>query len=231
MKHEGNKDFAARLAKACDDHPHAPPANQGRQKWVAENVGVSEEAARKWFKGLSRPRVQVMNKLAEALNVDTAWLSLGITPTQQPKERKATQRKASGAIEVVAGLIELSGGTIAYPDESDPRAEYVHFYAIIDGKHAPFYVALGREIEDEVYEFNLPPQHAELTVLGLIHARPLRPHLIRMPAALVNQHGKNHGGYVSVTIAGDDGVYTSGGDTWQRITKLSGTTANTARVA
>jgi transcriptional regulator with XRE-family HTH domain len=74
--------FAARLAKACDDHPDCPPLHKGRQIWiqkrlVEDGLSVSVEGIRKWLSGDMRPRQEKAEILAKVLGVDATWLILG----------------------------------------------------------------------------------------------------------------------------------------------------------
>lgn len=75
-----DKDFAQRLARACDDSQIIPPYGKGRQVYIAKRLKVTQEAVRRWFSADSRPRVQIMSKLAALLEVDEAWLSLDDFP-------------------------------------------------------------------------------------------------------------------------------------------------------
>lgn len=82
-----DKAFAKRLVLACEGNPNCPTdQSRGKQKWIYDNllsefgVRVSAEAVRKWFAGESRPRPKVVSYIARLLEVDEAWLSLGITP-------------------------------------------------------------------------------------------------------------------------------------------------------
>ena len=100
-------EFASRLSQAFEKHLDAP-SGRGRQKWLLdklqENYGrsFSGEAASKWFAGEARPRVEVMRDIAEVLNVDEAWLSLGIISTKTD----------------VSGLSQL-GQSVASPTNPD----------------------------------------------------------------------------------------------------------------
>lgn len=128
-----DKDFAKRLNQACDAHPHIPPYGQGRQTWIKERLDVSAEAVRKWMYGESRPRPDKMKMLARLLEADEAWLSHGIKPDLGPKERKARNAAAEGAVNVAVGLVQMNGGNVAFPSDKDPRREFVDFYAILRG--------------------------------------------------------------------------------------------------
>lgn len=143
-----DKAFAKRLVLACEGNPNCPTdQSRGKQKWIYDNllsefgVRVSAEAVRKWFAGESRPRPKVMSYIARLLEVDEAWLSLGITPELNAVEKKRHNAMASGAINLVAGIIQLGGGTIAFPED-----ESAHLTAIIKGKVLKIDVSLPRDL-------------------------------------------------------------------------------------
>lgn len=197
-----DKAFARRLNKACEDHPHCPTDQyRGKQKWVYEGlerefgVKVSAEAVRKWFSGESRPRPKVMAFLARLLDVDEAWLSLGIVPEISPQEKMRRNALANGGVNLLAGLIQLAGGNIAFPESED---EGVDIYAILGGKQFHLDVAIplptGRfeykvVVRDKLERkhFIIVVQDEEQTISGI--------RLIHLPAEVVAQYGNLRGGY------------------------------------
>ena len=108
-----DKSFAKRMEIACENHAYAP-SGHGRQTWVRhkmhEKFGItlSPEAVRKWFAGESRPRPKVMTQLAEVLEVDEAWLALGLSPAATPRDQRKQNAMAAGAVNLVAGHIQLA---------------------------------------------------------------------------------------------------------------------------
>lgn len=166
--------FAKRLHAACDAHPHAPDMNYGRLTWLQEQlkerfgVEVSTETCRKWFAGETRPRVAKMRCIAQLLNVDEAWLSLGVEAVP-PKERRARNAMADGAVNVVAGVIQMQGWTPAFPDERDSHAREsnIDLYAIIKGQQYAFHVALATKTDDH-YRFTLPASRGGARSLGVV---------------------------------------------------------------
>ena len=139
-----DREFARRLETACENHPRAP-SGHGRQTWLRRNleeqfeVSVSPEAVRKWFAGESRPRPKAMTKIAQLLRVDEAWLSLGMKPAASPTKVEKMSVVASGAVNLVAAHIQLSGGTIAYREEN---ADY-DIFAVVRGRRHEIAVRLG----------------------------------------------------------------------------------------
>ena len=121
-------DFARRIAQACEANGSVPAANYGRLNWFQKQyadrfgVEIATETVRKWFAGETKPRPLALRQLAEILQVDEAWLSLGTA--SDAKGRKPVQdATASGAVNLVAGLVQMDGGTIAFPEPDDKRAE------------------------------------------------------------------------------------------------------------
>lgn len=213
--------FAKRLNVACDGHPHIPPYGQGRQTWLKENLAVSHEAVRKWFSGESRPRPPKMKELARKLDVDEAWLSLGITPDLEPRERRNRDMHTDGGVNAFMGLLQLNGGHCAYPDDKDPRAAFVDFYAILRGVQVPLHISLAKEASAGHYRFIVPKQFDQCRVIGLVHIHPMQVHAISLPFELLERHKIRKGGYFEVAINRKDGEYFTGADTWPRVHSLT----------
>ena len=147
-------DFARRVAQACEASGLVPAANYGRLNWFQKQyadrfgVEIATETVRKWFAGETKPRPQALRQLAEILQVDEAWLSLGTA--SDAKGRKPVQdATASGAVNLVAGLVQMDGGTIAFPEPDDKRAEAenIHLYAIIRGAQYPLHIVVGEQAD------------------------------------------------------------------------------------
>ncbi len=217
----GDKGFAKRLNTACDGHPHIPPYGFGRQTWIKEKLDVSHEAVRKWFTGESRPRPVKMKDLSRALEVDEAWLALGIAPDMHPNERRARNIAAEGAVHTAMGLVQMNGGHCAFPDDRDPRAAFVDFYAIIRGQQMAFHISLAQQISEGQYKFVIPREFDQCTIVGLIHVFPLRVHAIRMNFDLIERHKVRRGGYFEVTVSKRDSEYFTGSDSWPRMHNLN----------
>jgi len=69
--------FRKRLEQACRQNPDIPRIGMGKHTVIARKMKVSSEAVRRWFNGEAQPRPQMMKALANFLNVDHVWLSLG----------------------------------------------------------------------------------------------------------------------------------------------------------
>jgi hypothetical protein len=211
-------EFARRLSGACDDHAHVPPYNFGRLKWIREHlkadfsVSVSMETVRKWFAGEARPRPDKMRKLATMLNVDEAWLSLGIAPEMGRQERKSFNTSATGAVNMVAGLIELNGGRTAFPNEGDERTRNTNLGAIIKGVGHAFYVTLGYPTNQhpEEYRFTYPPKRTDVIILGVVHSSALACDFIRFPDEALDAHEIKKGGHAEIIACREGALYQVG---------------------
>jgi hypothetical protein len=166
--------FAKRLALAADNNPHAP--DYGRLTWVKKQLQerfgeeVSVETVRKWFAGEVKPTTQRVNLLAILFEVDEAWLYLGIEPDLAPREQKARNAMVSGVVNVVAGLIQMAGGNVAFPEPDDKRAAsgHIDLYAIIKGAQYAFHVAAGHDLGEDTFRFAVPVNHGEAFQLGVV---------------------------------------------------------------
>lgn len=213
-----DKAFAQRLNMACDNHPRAKPYFQGRLVWIKDEmqsqfeVVVALETVRKWFAGEARPRPSKMKQLAQLLEVDLAWLSLGVSPEAKPSERTARNVRAGGAVNVLAGFIQLAGGHPAFPDATDAK---VHLYAIIDGSQFSLHAVLGEVDNKNNYRFVIPADAERLTVIGIAQYEQTAVDLIEMPFAMIKERGERKGDYYEVHIRETDGSYATGSKKWR----------------
>ena len=159
----------------------------------------------------------MMRRLASVLEVDEAWLSLGIAPDVGPKERRARNAVADGAVNVLAGLIQMNQGHVAFPPANDPRAEYVDLYAIIRGAQLAIHVALAQEASDGVYRFDIPKEYQDCTVIGLVQSSPVRVNLLQLTQGFIDKHRIRKGGFYTVMVNKIGPDYMTGQDKWPRI--------------
>lgn len=209
--------FSQRLNLACDGHPHVPAYGQGRQSWIKENLGVSHEAVSRWFAGASRPRPSKMKALAKVLDVDEAWLALGITPASDPAEMRVRNVQAEGASNTLMGLAQLNGASVALPDDKDPRAAFVDFYAVFRGQQVPFHVALADEIAAATYKVTVPLEYDRCVTVTAVHRHSMRVHFLRMPIPLIDRHKSRRGGYFELIMTHHNDKYMTGQDEWTLI--------------
>jgi hypothetical protein len=198
-------DFARRLAQACDAHQQVPPRNHGRLTWVKRNLearfneDVSVETVRKWFAGEVKPRPDKILKIAEMLGVDIGWLSLGVDPVYTPRQKAVRHTMAEGAVNAVAGLIQIDGGHPAFPEND---AGPVDLHAIIRGAKYDLHIALADELGGNLH-FTIAEGHEAVIVLGL-RKTGLSFEIFELPVELIHSEGITHGGHVSLVLSPDD---------------------------
>lgn len=221
-----DKGFANRLEIACEGNPHCPTdEHRGKQKWVYENLQkrfglkVSAEGVRKWFAGESRPRPRTMGKLAELLEVDEAWLSLGTRPDLTPKEKQVRNAVADGTVNVVTGLVQILGGHVAFPETADPG---VDLYAIIEGRQREIAVKAALDSDDqETLRFTADKNIEGKIFVGVImSANKMGFKLLRIPSELIKSAGKLRGGYYEFAVKKDGARYTLGDTNLKQVKQL-----------
>lgn len=200
--------FAQRLALACDGNAKVPPYNFGRLTWfknqLLERFGetASVETIRKWFAGEVKPRPDKVKVLAEMLEVDEGWLSLGIEPELQPREQKVRNAMADGAVNLLAGVIQMNGGHPAFPKPDDKRAtkEHIDLYAIIKGAQYGFHVSLGQPVDKQTVKFTLPTNYDGAFQMGIVQEDSTRFLFVELTGQTVSEHGVRKGGSIEVTV-------------------------------
>jgi transcriptional regulator with XRE-family HTH domain len=70
--------FASRLSELCDEKDL--PRERGRQTALAEAMGVTPNAARKWLLGEGLPKLEQCVTLANWGQVNVLWLIQGVGP-------------------------------------------------------------------------------------------------------------------------------------------------------
>lgn len=216
-----DKGFAQRMNTACDQNPHIPAYGMGRQTWVKEKMGVSHEAVRKWFLGQARPRPDKLTQLANVLECDEAWLALGKKGDLDPREKRARSLNVEGAVNAVTGLLQLNGANCAFPGEKDPAAAYVDVYAINRGVQLAIHVSLAKQGPPGTFKFTIPKEYEQVKLVGVVHARANRIHLINMDHEMLAKYCERKGGFMEVTMFFKDNAYWSGSDRWTRIESFS----------
>lgn len=192
--------FAGRFQQACDNHLMVPAKHNGRLTWIRRELierfqeDVSVETIRKWFAGEVKPRPEKLSKLAQLLEVDVAWLSLGVDSDLQPRERRVRNAMAEGVVNVVAGLIQMDGSSPAFPEGGDKN---VDLHAIIKGAKYDIHASLGK-LSGRSMRFSVPTKYQDLLVLGVIR-RGFSLEIVELPAEVIKT-GRRHGGSIEVTI-------------------------------
>ncbi len=154
-------------------------------------VNITQETVRKWFSGESRPRPKMIACLSLILGVDEAWLSLGSQQEISDKQVRQRNVSAGGAVNVVAGFIQLHGGHPAFPAADDERAkkDKIDLYAIIKGAQYALHIAIG---DDK--GFIVPASAERALVLGFKPAGEFDFELVELDWDSVTEVGKRIGG-------------------------------------
>lgn len=216
-------EFARRFQIACDGNPIVPLPNYGRLGWFKEQLAakgttVTIETVRKWFAGESRPRHKAMMDLAIVLGVDEAWLAVGKSPEMTEKQQKVRNASADGAVNVVAGLIQICGGYPAFPLENDTRAAQhkIDLYAVIKGAQYAFHVVTA-DIKDDGVHFAVPVETLEQAfVIGAVRTGELELTFYELDSENVEAHGRRKGEVFDVMTDPRDL-----GSHWKQITTFS----------
>lgn len=184
--------FAKRLEIACENQPLAP-VGHGRQAWLrrrlADDFGlvVTNETTRKWFGGVAKPRPKAMAAVAKVLSVDVNWLTFGEEPEVTLRDRKKSSALANGAVNLVAGHIQLAGGNIYFPDEK--QDDYNDVYAVVRGKHHAVNVVLGTVMS--MFKVSVPTRAFDNTVIIAVPTRnPLVYEFFRLPPDVMKNRGQ-----------------------------------------
>ena len=216
-----NLEFSERLELACEGNSHVPEPNFGRLRWFSEkleerfSISRTQEGVRKWFDGLTLPRRPAMTALAELLEVDRAWLSDGTAPNLDLRERKLRNAEADGAVNVVAGFIQMAGANPAFPaaDDQQANAGHIDLYAIIRGAQYAFHIVIATEV-DSGFRFSVPVGANDSVVIGLIRREGFAVDLLELDIEGLAAHGKRKGAAVDLQVNSN---YMTENHAWKRI--------------
>jgi hypothetical protein len=140
-----------------------------------------------------RPDAEKIQALAELLHVDAGWLEHGEGPVANCSLREQRARNATGLRrrECVAGMIQMDGGTIAFPDDDEivARREAADIFAIIKGARYSLRVASGKADGDSVlFETARPDDSA--VALVVVRDDGFSYRVFEVPAAVLSEHGR-----------------------------------------
>lgn len=215
---EFRRSFVARLKQSCDESQHIPLPGHGRQQFIVDRLKVTPEAVSKWFNGVSMPRPDKMIALADLLECDQAWLAYGLAPEMDRTARRVHARESDGAVQLVLGMILLAGGNCGRPASTDPRSEYVDFYATMRGSVYPMHVGLAREISKDHFEAIIPKEYRDVRSIAVVPAGNGKYHFLDMPLPLIEEHKMRKSGSFAVNFGRvEASKYMTGRATWPRI--------------
>lgn len=205
-------DFQERLVKTADMNPNVPPMRSGRLTYIQEELRkrgheVSLESVRKWFSGESKPHESRAAILAEILRVDEAWLMLGIESSTTPQQRRARNALVDGAVNLVAGLMQMDGATIAFPDEDDRYAlsQHIDLQAIIRGASYPIHVVVAEERENGQCIFSVPTDLRNTVPIGVLRLDGFNFSIYEITDVAIEMGTPGRQGKIEVNVR-DEGV-------------------------
>lgn len=189
------------MDQACDANPRVPAKNYGRLGWFVNefetryNVKVTAETIRKWFAGEVRPRHKTLMMLAQILQVDDAWFAVGRDNAVPEKQRKLHGAQANGVVNVIAGLVQLDGGTPAFPDATGP----IDLSAVIKAALYNFHIVLGHD-DGEKVSFAVSVGAENTVVLGVLRVTHASFEIYELPWEIVASKGVKRSGHITLTV-------------------------------
>lgn len=211
-----DKAFGRRLTEASDNSRDIPEFNKGRYVWIRDQMGrlgqpVTVESIRKWYSGEARPRPEKMKALARVIRVDEGWLSLGLTPLMTPEQKATRNIFAEGSINLVAGMMQISGANIAFVDPKAPEAAFADFHVIMRGRAYLIKIAVG-VLSEGKFKFALPNEFERVQVIGVVKLSAGNFQILRIPTAVIRKHARDRGAYKEIIAVNNGGELTVGKD-------------------
>ena len=209
-----HREFAKRLKQACDRSSDVPPFGKGQQTWLADRMGLSQEAVRRYFEGQSRPRPKLMTQLAKILNVDESWLALGKTTDLSDDKRKQYSQKANAASYMLFGIFMGAGYTCAFAEDGE---EGVDFYAIRGGKQIVVSVTVGLQKTKNSYTATVRENAKNRLNLCVINIEPGVSDVLVMDKEGVAAHGDAKTDMIHVVVKKERQGYHTEGHVWTQL--------------
>lgn len=207
-----HRDFAQRLKQACDSNSTIPELGRGRQVHIAKKMDVSQEAVRRWLEGESKPRPQLMKKLAEMLRVDEAWLSIGSEPTLGRREKRIYSSQVEASAYIVFGLFMANGHSCAFAQDED---DTVDFYAIKAGQQKMVSVTTGMMIEEGVYDLPVKRSYQNTINIVAIPISKTRFEILVLDIEGVDEYAEKQDAFIHVVAIKEGDKYVSMDHEWK----------------
>lgn len=167
------------------------------------------------------PRTGLGQKLALVLDVDPAWLLHGIRPNEGMKERRQRNATVTGAVNIIAGIIQAAGGHIAFPNDSTTQIQI-----ILGGILSTVEGALGEDLGHGKIRFTPSFSDESLRLIGVVLGETLGSfELIEIPHALLEEVGDLRGDFWDVIVSRTANGYSLGGQHLPIISDLDQMTA------
>lgn len=169
-------EMARKIQRAIDLNGQIPPLQYGQYPWFVarfkeRGLEISTEHVRKWVQGISAPSKQNRLTLSEVLNVDPGWLvpdggrrRLDLEPIPANPGPDVT-----GQVNLVAGMIQMQGGTVSFVDPGDQTARPEHdLVTIIRGAHYNIHVAFATKEGEGAWLATLNASPKDAVVIAVI---------------------------------------------------------------
>lgn len=209
-----HREFARRLKTVCDNNPVVPEKGKGQQVWMAQKLGVTQEAIRKYFEGITRPRPEKMKELSKLLGVDESWLALGINPEMDGRQTRHYQNRAEAATYLTFGVFMANNYHCAFGKEGD---EKVDFYAIKGGQQKAIAVTTGRERSKSVWLLPVKPSYEETVNIVVLPVKSTQFEYVYLDPAGIADHGEYRGGIIEIVAHKDNRLLSTGDHVWKRL--------------
>lgn len=200
-----DEQFAERMTQACDNCDKIPSLHNGRLVELSKQlsyIGVSatKETVRKWLLGQARPRKAKMTALAKVLNVDEAWLSIGVRPDKTDDQKRLLPKVSEASVLYFASLIGFQGMPVAFPEEEN---DDYHFIAIIGARQRKFYVSSG-QVDNSNVTFYFPNNSHGISLVGIIQGHKNIHSVYEFEQSNIEKHAIKKAGYAEITMGIDD---------------------------
>jgi hypothetical protein len=201
-------EFATRLNTAVVAHPAIPKKYKGQLSWFVDrfksefDITIAAETVRAWLAGMFMPAPANMRRLADLMKVDEAWLANG-DPSESPATPNSRNALASAEANLLAGMIGIDGGAIAFPNDDGSSTSGAHLHAIIKGAQYSIRVVSGVREGDRVRLYGVVPTQTSVLTIGVVRGEGFHFDLLEVTTDLAEAHREStRGGYdVVVPVA------------------------------
>ena len=199
--------FSKRLLEACASSDEVPDFGKGQQTYIAEKLGVSQEAVRKWFASESTPRSALSVSLSKLLGVKHSWLMLGTGHGEIEADIRTARRHESSIYGLMGFLVGKNVGATFAEENAFSDINIIH-----RGKFKTLSVELAHK-NDEVFEvtFSEVQIAAGLTVATVVDFGGYRSagvDFIVIDDLAWKTHGKKKGKNITIQITQNPRSYT-----------------------
>lgn len=199
-----DREIADRLNYACDKLG-VQGHGEGRQRSLAEAVGCTQEAARKWLRGYTKPSTKAMLKLSEFLQVDVAWLQFGSEPASvKKKEKTSADERVAGSVYYAYGCFKMLDIPVVIA-ENNVEEDLVIFNK---GKQHLIAISPAEFRDDElIADVSAKLSKGTKVIIIVQNAEYGKVDQIPMDFEYVEALGENLGGYIRLRLTKENRNY------------------------